>query len=64
MTRAITRQLIIGLAMLTAIVLFAIIGPLFVNSKMANVGATVPRGPAGRPDTGSGRTPRAATCGR
>jgi peptide/nickel transport system permease protein len=41
----ITRQLIVGLAMLTAIVLFAIIGPLVVDEKMARVGATVPRVP-------------------
>lgn len=41
----ITRQLIVGTLMLTAIVLFAIIGPLVVDEKMARVGATVPRVP-------------------
>jgi peptide/nickel transport system permease protein len=39
----ITRQLVVGVAMLTAIVVFAIVGPLVVDPKMANVGATTPR---------------------
>jgi peptide/nickel transport system permease protein len=43
----VTRQLIIGLAMLTGILIFAIVGPLVVNEKMANVGATTPRLPPG-----------------
>ena len=41
----ITRQLIVGILMLTAIVVFAIVGPLVVDEKMARVGATVPRVP-------------------
>jgi peptide/nickel transport system permease protein len=41
----ITRQLIIGLLMLAAIVAFAIIGPMVVDPKQANVGATTPRLP-------------------
>jgi peptide/nickel transport system permease protein len=41
----ITRQLIVGLLMLAAIVAFAIIGPMVVDPKQANVGATTPRMP-------------------
>jgi peptide/nickel transport system permease protein len=41
----ITRQLIIGLLMLAAIVAFAIVGPMVVDPKQANVGATTPRLP-------------------
>jgi len=41
----ITRQLVVGVLMLTAVVVFAVVGPLVVNEKMANVGATVPRLP-------------------
>ena len=39
----ITRQLIVGVLMLTAVVVFAIVGPLVVDEKMARVGATTPR---------------------
>ena len=41
----VTRQLIVGLAMIAIIVIFAIVGPLVVDPKQANVGATVPRLP-------------------
>ena len=39
----ITRQLVIGLAMVLAIAVFAIVGPLLVDPKMADIGATTPR---------------------
>jgi len=39
----ITRQLVIGLAMVMAIAVFAIVGPLLVDPKMADIGATTPR---------------------
>jgi peptide/nickel transport system permease protein len=38
-----TRQLVIGLGMLTAIILFALIGPHLVDPKQAQVAATIPR---------------------
>jgi len=41
----VTRQLVVGLLMCTAIVVFAIVGPLVVDPKQANVGATTPRLP-------------------
>lgn len=39
----ITRQLVIGLGMVAAIIVFAIVGPLLVDPKMADIGATTPR---------------------
>ncbi len=41
----VTRQLLVGLMMLAAILIFAIVGPLIVELKNANVGGTVPRLP-------------------
>jgi peptide/nickel transport system permease protein len=41
----VTRQLVVGLLMCTAIVVFAVVGPLVVDPKQANVGATTPRLP-------------------
>ena len=40
-----TRQLVIGLAMLTAIILFAVVGPYLVDPKQAQVAAAIPRQP-------------------
>ena len=45
-TRASRRQLIVGVLMLIAIVVFAIVGPMLVDPKQAIVGATVPRAAA------------------
>jgi peptide/nickel transport system permease protein len=39
----ITRQLVIGVGMVTAIIVFALVGPLLVDPKMADIGATTPR---------------------
>ena len=41
----VTRQLVVGVLMISAIAIFAIVGPLVVDPKQANVGATVPRMP-------------------
>ena len=39
----ITRQLVIGVAMLTAIGVFAIVGPMLVDPSAADIGAVTPR---------------------
>jgi peptide/nickel transport system permease protein len=41
----ITRQLVVGLAMLAALVVVALIGPLVVDTRLANVTAVTPRLP-------------------
>jgi peptide/nickel transport system permease protein len=41
----ITRQLVVGVAMLAAIVLFALVGPFLVDDALANVTAVIPRMP-------------------
>jgi peptide/nickel transport system permease protein len=41
----ITRQLVVGLLMITVVVVYSVVGPLLVDPKMANVGAAIPRLP-------------------